>query len=289
VLTWIWNQIEVSLPEDWEMLQLARDRTRGRCGFADRYRYRFELNWSARPGQPDFDRMLTDYECKLVQEGRMTHTRQVQQCGFRGLIGQSPEGTVSRFGTWIASQQRLVEVVFLWHGDRSVPLEKDVMASLRPCPVHTNGLVRWRAFGLEVCVPDAFSLESCSSFPASTGYLFRGRSPLETWVFRRHGLVDNWLRTDLTTWLKSQVPGDVRNLAAHQAVEAGILRTRIDGAFRPRGPFRRHGVFHAVAWRQTEDQRLYLAMLINPARSSLADKDPLDFIRPAPEFTFIPN
>ncbi|MBU0677552.1 MAG: PqqD family protein [Verrucomicrobia bacterium] len=288
MLTWIWNQIAVTLPEDWEMLQFSRDPDRGRCAFADRYRYRFELNWSKVSGEPDFVRMMSDYSHKLEADGKMTDIRDARLCGCPGLIGQSPEGPVSRFGTWIESQSCLLEVVFLWPEERDIAVEKEVLRSLRPSETESDGMNIWRAFGMELRVPESLSLESCSIQAARAGFLFRGKSPAETWVFRRYGMVDSWLKTDLDAWLKSQLPADIKDINIRHSTEGSIETTHLSGRYLPSGLLHKRGLFEAAAWQHPMDRRLYLAMLTNPRKSSYAGTDPAKVLKSAPEFTALP-
>ncbi len=85
MVEWVWRQIGVELPAEWECLQFARDPEAGRCAFADRHRYRFELNWRKSPGEPDFGRMMKDYEGSLAKEWE--GIRKAKCRGWPGLRG----------------------------------------------------------------------------------------------------------------------------------------------------------------------------------------------------------
>lgn len=290
MLLWTWNNIQLSLPAEWEMLQFSRDPDRGRCAFADRYRYRFELNWSEVPGEPDFKRMMSDYAAKLESDGKMKDIQPIRIAGVQGLAGKADEGEISRFGVWMEPLKRLVECVFLWDEKRDSEFEKQVLGTLQP-RIPSNGLTLWRAFGMELSVPEHLELESCTVQSASAGFLFRGKKPIETWIFRRFGMADQWLKTDLETWLKGQVPKDIRDLSVtnRSGSAAGTL-VLAAGEYHPSGLIHKNGLFTAAAWQNPADKRLYLAMLTNPKTTEWFKngKSPADYLKSAPEFTRVP-
>jgi len=66
---WIWRNITLTVPTDWEMLQFSRSAETGRCAFAGRYQFRLGLDWRVVPGPPDFGRMTSDYRARLREKG----------------------------------------------------------------------------------------------------------------------------------------------------------------------------------------------------------------------------
>ena len=79
MVQWIWRQISLRLPATWEMLQFSTEYPQGRCAFADRYQFRFELTWGNVKGEPDYDRMITDYTGKLEREKNLTETERAKK------------------------------------------------------------------------------------------------------------------------------------------------------------------------------------------------------------------
>ena len=82
---WIWREFRCVLPADWEMLQFSRHGDRGRCAFADRYLFRFELDWRVVPAEPEMARMMSDYRAKLTTDGSLTEPNNVQLPGWHGV------------------------------------------------------------------------------------------------------------------------------------------------------------------------------------------------------------
>lgn len=291
MLNWIWNGISIELPPEWELLQFSRDPERGRCAFADRHRFRFELDWATVPGEPDFDRMLSDYAQKLEADGKMQSTGQVIRGGIRGLTGSGPNGAVSRFGIWFKEQRRLVECVFLWDGERNKELESSILKSLRQelpvtAPDAPRPLQHWRAFGMDLLVPENFRLASCSVLPGQAGMLFRGKHPADTWIFRRYGLTQNWFKGDLQDWLKRQLPDDVRRPTLGKSQRSDMETACATGRYRPKGLLKRSGKFKAECWLNSMDSRIYLGMISNLKFE--IPHDPSHFLKSAPDFTVVP-
>ena len=129
--SWVWRQLHVEVPEEWELLQFSRNPQTGRCAFADRYQFRFEVSWREVPGAPDFQRLLSDYRSRLEEDG-LSAVRPLQGGVWQGVAGVLPDGrTTCRYGAYLAPVQCLVEAVFLWPKARHEPLETAVLASLR--------------------------------------------------------------------------------------------------------------------------------------------------------------
>jgi len=277
------------LPRVWELLHFSRSTEQGRCLFADRYRFRFEISWRRAPGQPDFDRMMSDYRHELESRKELNDIHAATLAGCPGLIGRSVEGKISRFGKWFRDPGLLVETVFLWDEQRNKEVERTVLSGLRTVGPDSQGLLPWRAFGMEIQAPATWRLESCKAEAASAGFVFRGRSPAETWIFRRYGMLDSWLKTDLSTWLLTQIPADIRRPAVSGTGDSSANAVHVSGRYVPKGLLRKRGNFHAAAWREQQDDRLYACMLTTPRSSPYAAIDPAACMKAAPEFTEVPE
>jgi len=260
---WVWNRIGVELPPDWECLQFARDPEAGRCAFADRRRFRFELNWRNSPGEPDFKRMMQDYEGSLAKEWE--DIRRIKCRGWPGLTGTRGEEVVSRFGAYFHETNLLVEVVFVHEGERDARLEAKILATVRAVPPEATGLQRWRAFGMDMRVPREFTLGECVVEPARVGMRFDGPRKPDRWIFRRYGMVDSWLKTSVRDWLAAQAGELVRNVRFKPGGAGGV--ERLEGDWRPKGLLLRKGAYAAAAWRDPRDGRLYHAICITSRKN----------------------
>ncbi len=288
MVEWIWRQVGVSLPAEWECLQFARDFQAGRCAFADRHGYRFELNWRQSKAEPDFGRMMKDYEGALA--GTWEGIRKVKCRGWPGLTGKREGEVVSRYGRWLAGIELLVEVVLVHPGRRDAGLEESILATVREVPLEATGMQLWRAFGMEVRVPREFVLGECVVEPARVGMRFDGPSKPDRWIFRRYGMVDSWLKVPVREWLAAQAGYPVRNVRPRPGGKAGGVE-RIEGDWKPRGVLLPKGSYAAAAWRQREDGRLYHAICItgNKYRRFHPGLGADHVLRACPEFLVVPG
>lgn len=287
MVEWVWRQIGVELPAEWECLQFARDPEAGRCAFADRHRYRFELNWRKSPGEPDFGRMMKDYEGSLAKEWE--GIRKAKCRGWPGLTGRRGGEVVSRFGTYLPEIGVLVEAVFIDAGERDDRLEAKVLASVRAVPPEANGMQRWRAFGMEMRVPRTFELGECVVEPARVGMRFDGPRSPDRWIFRRYGMVGTWLKTPVREWLASQAGELARNVKFKPGGGGAAQLERIEGEWRPKGLLLRKGAYAAAAWKSPEDGRLYHAICITGRKSRRFHPAAADAAMTAcPEFLCVP-
>lgn len=255
---WIWRQIGMELPDDWELLQFTKDPKSGRCSFADRRHWRLELDWREVAGPPDFGRMIADYRAKLEEDG-VTNTQAFERPPWYGVTGSRGELQTARYGRYFPEGKCLAELVFLWPRHRDTGLERTITGTVAYVPP-AGGLTDWRAFGLSLRTVSALDFRHCSVQPACAEMLFRTRGHRRTQCFARRGMVENWLTTPLADWLRLWIP---RGLVVQQETTLDthghrIIRVRGTRRFPTLKEFvwgRRD--MEAVAWICPEDGRLY--------------------------------
>lgn len=254
---WIWRHLGIRLPADWEMLQYSLKLESGRCAFADRCGFRFEMTWRRVDGPPDFDRMMGDYLAKLKTEG-MENGHRIENAGCAGLKGVMEGGTITRFGRYAAGESCLVELLFPWHGARDRELEKNVLQSFHEVPADAGDCRRWRAFGMDTRVPSRLRLGGCRVEPAHVEWRFVDRHDRTLLRYARRGMVKEWMSGAVRTWLEREVkaggrpPARWRNEQRH-----GHVVDRVEGRTLPRGWLRRSNPLQAEAWICPADGRLY--------------------------------
>ncbi len=286
---WMWRQIALELPADWECLQFARDPAVGRCGFADRNRYRLELNWRAFKAEPDFERMMKDYASSL--EDSWEGLRTLRCRGWPGVTGRRGEETVSRYGAYFCSLGLLVEVVFAHQGDRDDALEARILHTVEPVLPTSEGRQRWRAFGMEMAVPKSFPLSECVVEPARAGMRFDGPKKPDRWIFRRYGMVKNWLKVPLRDWLHAQLEESVHAPRSETITRGNLHLERVTGEWRPKGILLPRGLYTTEAWINDMDGRLYHGIYITCRRHREWHPDgrETDLFKACPEFTVVPG
>ena len=289
MIEWIWRQMGVQLPPDWECLQFSRDPEMGRCAFADRRRFRFELNWRRCAGEPDFGRMMKDYASSLERE--WTGIRAVKCQAWPGLTGTRGHEAVSRFGRYFGEIGVVAEVVFVHPDRRAARLEAEILPTVRAVPPEPTGMQLWRAFGMEIRVPKEFALGECVAEPARVGMRFDGPQKTDRWIFRRYGMVDSWLTVPVREWLAAQAGELVRNVRPRPGGGGAAGVERIEGEWRPRGVLSARGAYAAAAWRDRGDGRLYHAICITgkKQRRFHPERGADHVLKSCPEFLAVPE
>jgi hypothetical protein len=287
---WIWRQIAFTLPADWEMLQFSLETGKGRCAFADRYGFRAELSWSQVRGEPDYDRMVSDYLSRLEREKQLTEPERLKKAGWHGFSGILRGELSSRFGHYLpAPVGCLVEWVLIWpNRTRDPALEQTVLASTAPAPCDDQAGQRWRAFGLDLRIPPGAVVEACTAHPARTEFHCTDPHRGDRWTFRRFGMVPTWFRGDLEAWMRSQARSDTRELRFRRIAHPDGDALRAEGAWIPRSIHLRKGRYTATAWIDPRDGRLYHEEIRlrrpAPAATTAAAPD-TPHLRAAPDFS----
>ncbi len=271
------------------MLQFSRDPERGRCAWADRYRFRMELNWQRVKGEPDFDRMMKDYAGAL--SATWEDIEPVRHREWPGLAGKRDHEAVSRFGRYFSEIGLLVEIVFVNLDKRDVRLEREVLDTVCAAPPDGRGFQRWRAFGMDLRVPARFAPTEFVVEPARIGLRFDGPTRPDRWIFRRYGMVDSWMKTSLRDWLDRQADAFVRNRRTDTVTRGGIDIERMQGEWVPKGLLLARGAYASAAWRDPRDGRLYHAICITGGKhrgfhpAGGADET----MTSCPEFSIVPK
>lgn len=269
------------------MLQYSTEFARGRCAFADRYRFRAELSWSMVKGEPDYDRMVSNYMSKLEQDNKLRDSERAQKSGWHGFTGIVGNEQTSRFGKYLEPIGCLVEWVFLWPSGRDAGLESEILSSSKAETADRDGMQPWRVFGLDIKVPANATIESCSVQTARAELSFTDSKTGNTWQYKRLGLTPLWLKKPIEDWLSSSLRSFTRDLSVSRRRIGSVEIARAEGEFRPEGMHLRWGRIEARAWIDPVDGRLYcVRKMIRKAAAGGTDVSTDHLLAAAPEFTF---
>jgi len=255
------------------MLRFSRRKSDGTCAFADRYQFRFELRWRTVEGQPDLDRMFSDYMARLKDEGSMPDAQGISVAGCRGIQGRAGDTLTTQFTTYFPGPSCLVEPIFSWPCQIDRALQHQILSSLAMDPAWCDGqFTRWRALGMDLTATGEYSLTTCNVQPAAVRVLFTrhadGSGPSEQ--FQRLGMLDHWLRGSVEQWLLEQPLGNMKNVkvestARHNVAGHEVITVHGTHAARRMGGFlKRTCPYQAAAWTCPEDGRLYSISLSSP-------------------------
>lgn len=264
---WIWRHFRFDLPADWELLQYSRDPMSGRCAFADRYAFRFELSWRGVSGPPDFERMMSDYAARLAEQGyRRLHPERWRN--WHGIAAEWEERPVVRFGGYFDGESCVVECVFLGADRRDRALEERVLGSFSEVAPDAAGRRRWRALGLDLRVHGDLRFAECRADPGEVEWVFQDERRRRAVRCRRIGLRPVWMRQSVADWLRAATPPLRAAGEASETVHGHVIFRRWGRQRRGvlenlwRGP----EMFAAEAWVCPADDRLYLREVRGPRR-----------------------
>ncbi|NCD31984.1 MAG: hypothetical protein EOL87_01050 [Spartobacteria bacterium] len=272
-----WNQISLDIPDEWEMLQFSRSDVSGRCAFADRYRFRLEVDWKEVGGEPDFDRMMSDYQHRLTDRGGLKDAVNVKGgAGFHGLCGMQNGIMVSRFGIYLEQPGILVELVFLWPDQRDVRLENTILFSVQFNAADGQGMITRRAWGLNVRVPRRFPMTECLIQPALARYTYGKKNNF--WQIERLGMVDTWLTVPLEDWAVNRLDKQCVHGELSTRTAGGHKIWDMSGDFVRKGLAHPNGTYQSMCWRCPVDQRIYRFLVVRPTGKPACEKAPFDYV-----------
>lgn len=259
--TWLWNGIEFSLPNDWEMLQFTRNPELGRCAFADRYQFRFELDWMLVSAAPDMERMASDYVAKLQEDG----LEDVVKSGhgqWLGATGKEKGMPISRYGAFLPGRSYVLEAVFIWDKAQkaSASFEGRILDSIKTNPPQKDACQPWQAFGMKWTNADGMEFSQCQVAPGLAEATFNNRKLRRIQRFARRGLLDCWMKTTVQDWLEQQIPKEYKVMEMTNSTENGHEIWQLQAQRSPSTmPDWLHGrrTISAAAWICPEDGRLY--------------------------------
>jgi len=255
----IWRNFRLELPADWEMLQFTRNPKEGKCAFADRHSFRLELSWRAVPGEPDTERMVSDYASMLAEKG-MAGIQPLKMNGWIGIQGTMDGVTTLRFGRFMPINCCIVELVFVFPQGVDQLLVSRMLDGFGELP-RGEDCEHWQAFGMEIKAPLNSQLEHCSVKPAMAEMLFADSKHRTLARFTRRGMTSHWKAQSTEAWLKTWA-GDSMNLQgnATSTLSRNHEIFRVQGHWRVKGMFSKKKAVLAEAWTCPGDERLYAWM-----------------------------
>ncbi len=214
-MEWCWNGIRFSLPEQWEMLQFSKNAQEGRCAFADRYQFRFELNWSQVAKPLDMERLASDYVAKLHSDGQ-SQAKALAHEEWHGAGCEENGRHIARYSRCFPESLRLIETVFIhpvgeaWNGQDDLRILESLALENQPSGL---GPVHWRAFGMDWTNGEGLSCSACQCSCGFAETTFTDDHERIRQTFSRRGLTEQWLKMPVDAWLARQLPNGYRTIS----------------------------------------------------------------------------
>lgn len=249
------------------MLQFTRNPEEGRCAFADRYQFRFELNWLRVDMPPDLQRMAEDYIAKLTDNG-LKDVKRTAHSPWLGATGLEKGQPISRYAAFFAARSMLLEVVFIWPtGVKASPaFEGRTLDAVTVKPDALDGAQVWDAFGMRWKNGPDLYFEKCTAAPGMAEAVFTNEKRHIRQSFSRRGLLKEWFSGSVEQWLEEQVPREYTiserkhsSRDGHDFWSIEARRSRPVLADWVHG----HRLYKSAAWLCHRDDRLYCVSFVS--------------------------
>ena len=261
--TWIWNDIHLQLPDDWEMLLFSKNPASGKCTFADRYQYRLQVCWQELENEPEIDKMVTEYRLTLKEDQSIRSVTRKRLGDWLGLTYKQSGKPTARYAYYFQATKKLIEVIMPPADEADAFDHAEVLHSIAIKPPEGKEPRDWCAFGLNAKTPANLLLQQCEVLPARVRMTWasgqKKQKDLEI-VIQRLGMVHRWLKGEISDWLKIQLPTEAKILDSGQIHMDRHTVERMSGKLATKGMKRlrsKSRIFEANAWLCPEDNRLY--------------------------------
>lgn len=230
-----WMGLHLSVPAHWELRRHGLLPDTGALVWVDRYAQRLELRWQRLAKEPDLTRMLQFRREELKREDDKRTLSELPS-GLRPwqgvLYGMEPR--LCHALHYDTRHQVLLQLTFSLTGSRE-EINQQLREILSTVEVAEppKAATHWRAFGLDVRVPAAWTLDQAKVLPMDARLTFscparRRWTRLKPQVeVRRLGMVREWFDGDLSAFARSRSldpahavvegDGDQRRVRASQA------------------------------------------------------------------------
>jgi len=206
----LWRGMEIGHPPQWELAVASGVDEPGRTAFADRYLHRLDVRWRPLKYVPNLDKMLERHRRKADKDQKLKLSDLTGgPPEWRGVVRQTPGGTVVHAGRFFREARLLVEAAVVWPKKRNRVLENAVLASIRPQGQEKAKRRDWQAMGLSLTAPEGFELRTSAAKVGKVRWEFdTGRRNGPQLTVERIALPEYWLTAPLREWLGEQLGGE---------------------------------------------------------------------------------
>ncbi|MCK4277087.1 MAG: hypothetical protein KAX78_11265, partial [Phycisphaerae bacterium] len=197
----VWRGMQIEHPDRWELMRASGVGEPGCCLFADPLYQRLEVCWRALKYVPDLEMMLQKYRQKTDQELELSDLATAPD-PWRGVVRDTPDGTVVHAGRFFRQSRRLVEATIVWPQQRDLELEDAILSGIA---VEKDDSERrlWQAGGMSLSIGGDFELLDSSAKVGQTRWQFGpAKSPKPTLAVERIAMSEYWLEGSLGDWLQ---------------------------------------------------------------------------------------
>ena len=268
-----WLGLRVELDQPWELVRHSLSARKGSLVFADRYRQRLQVLWTACVKRPDIDRLLADHRAKQsegVPEDASDAWRDAEiPAGWKGLIHDQPDAPpLLRAARFDPATSRLLEAIL------PLPVREDdpgdafggrLLQGLR-IVLPPSEARRLRAFGVSIDCPAGWRPTSSRVMPADVQFTFAPADAADDRrvTLRRRAMADVWFDGELKPLLQAEAGKRVK--VEFRPGPAGAVEGRWDlPGPRYRRLLGRHRVGLARVWHDPRQHAVFEMRAEGPA------------------------
>lgn len=269
-----WMGISLCVPSDWEIRRHGISPEAGSLVFVDRRIQRMEVIWQRPAKEPDVAQTVNHAMDAVGNEHPDTHVSShlpSRISGWQGFVyGDSPR--VYRALTYHAEWNVLLQVTLSLDGSREETHTgcRDLLASVT-VNAAPDKATRWRAFGIDCRVPEAWTLLEAKVNPMDVRLKFdcgNKRRVVKTrsiYEIRRMGMAQDWFDGDLYSFAKSRAAGAHPHVLTESEGQPEIVRVEASqGRFFFLGGLGPKDRQHLRIWKDPEVNSMFVISLSNP-------------------------
>jgi hypothetical protein len=231
--SYAWMGLQLSVPAHWELRKHGVLPEAGALVWVDRYAQRLELRWQKVKQEPDLNRMVQHRREQLQSEDpeRSLSDLPSGQRPWQGVLyGMEPRVCHALY--YDSEHSLLLQLTFSLDGSREEinRLLREILATVQVAEAPETA-THWRAFGLDVRVPEVWRFSGAKVLPMDASLTFacptrRRWSKIKPAVeIRRMGMAREWFDGDLEAFARSralnaakaQIENDANRLRLHSA------------------------------------------------------------------------
>ena len=212
-----WRALQLQHPPQWEIALACGPEGMQRIILADRHFHRLDVRWRPLKYVPNLDLMLSRHKQPKKDKDQDVLMSPLSAAfePWKGIVQETPEGTVTHAGRHFHDARLLVEATLVWPDERDMTLESEILASIAPLERDIEPRP-WQAMGLSLQCPTRFELHETDLKVGKVQWDFRQTRPGKPTQAGKHSpllevnriaMPEYWLKkTPLREWLREQIP-----------------------------------------------------------------------------------
>jgi len=188
-----WHHFQLDVPKEWEVVGYGLQDAEGQMLLSDQTGEQLQILWKKLRRSPDLENRMEQWARRKALELNVVFKKLtvVEASGWKVALAEGLPTLAVRFN---AETKAILTAVFSLPARQKLT-DAGVLKLLRSFGDNAGEERVWAAFGLDVTLPKAWSLERVEPLPAAQSFHFV-RKRRETLSVRRYGMLDLLLATE---------------------------------------------------------------------------------------------